>query len=193
LGWSRRLTAEVALGALAIACGGQTVDSPHGAPAPDEGPGDDCPTTLAETNGAACGQAGLMCTQGFDCDGEMQDTNCTCKSAHFECEDPIGLLPPGHAPRCLSNDTAPFYCPASMFLAEGLTCNVVGESCYYEGSTCADGLTKLNYCECEPDGHGGYTLECRIVACNDLGDGDAAAGDADAGDAGDGGGIEDSP
>jgi hypothetical protein len=186
LGWSRRLGMEVTVVAVAAACGGQIIDRSRSSDAPQTGSGDDCPTTLAETNGASCGQSGLMCTQGFNCDGEMQTTNCTCKSAHFECQDPIGLLPPGHAPRCLSNDTDPFYCPASMSLAEGLTCNVVGESCFYEGSVCADGLTKLNYCECVPDGHGGHTFGCHIVACNDLGDGEGGL-DAESGNGGDDG------
>jgi hypothetical protein len=175
LGWSGRRTVAVTLaGAAFAACGGRTIDPGSSHPdAQAEAPPalNQCPTTLAETNGASCAKGGLMCTQGFDCDGEMQQANCTCKSAHFVCQDPIGLLPPGHAPRCLSNDPMPFYCPESMFLAEGLTCDELGESCFYEGTVCADGLTKLNYCECEPDGHGGHTFECHVVACNDLGDG----------------------
>ena len=179
---------------IATACGGKTIDPPRSTDPPPAGSGADCPATLAETNGASCAPLGLTCPLGFECDGEMQTTSCMCKSSHFECQDPIGLLPPGHAPRCLSNDTPPFYCPASMFLAEGLTCNVVGESCFYEGALCADGLTKLNYCECAPDGHGGHTFACHIVACNDLGDGDAGPETGvDAGGDGDASVFEDAP
>jgi len=57
-----------------------------------------------------------------------------------------------------------------MRLAEGLTCDELGQSCFYEGTVCMNGLTKLNYCDCEPDGHGGHTFGCHLVACDDLGD-----------------------
>jgi hypothetical protein len=53
-----------------------------------------------------------------------------------------------------------------MALAQGLTCTENGQSCFYEGIKCADGLTKLNYCECAPDGFGGFTFGCHIVSCN---------------------------
>jgi hypothetical protein len=175
VGWSGREACRTALAVvvLAVACGGRVA-------AVDPGPGSDggstavdfCPGTLQETNGISCGHAGLMCIQQFTCEGEVQQTVCTCESAHFRCQDPIGLLPPGHDPRCLSNDPSQYYCPASMGLANGLTCNLVGEDCYYDGAMCADGLTKLNYCQCQPSGQGGHVFQCHIVSCEpDLAEG----------------------
>jgi hypothetical protein len=124
-----------------------------------------CPATLDETNGKLCATSGLMCTDDFLCNDLPQVTVCTCKSARFECQDPIGLLPPGDAPRCLSTDPKKFYCPISMALAQGLTCTENGQSCFYEGAMCSDGLIKLNYCECSPDGFGGFEFACHIVPC----------------------------
>ena len=167
------LLASSALALLSGACGGRAVAiDPN--PTDDAGNpsvGDYCPATLEQTNGVACKKEGLHCTQDFVCDGETQPTDCMCKSARFECQDPIGLLPPGHSPRCLGNDPQKYYCPASMALAEGLTCAELGESCYYDGEKCANGVTKLNYCECEPDGHGGHVFACHILACENLTDG----------------------
>jgi hypothetical protein len=164
---------RLAPAAFALACGGHVVqvDPSHGHDAGPASVGNYCPTTLAQTNGVACTHEGLDCTQEFDCDGETQSVTCTCESAQFDCQDPIGLLPPGHAPRCLGNDPAKYYCPPSMVLAGGLTCDELGESCYYDGEVCKDGLTKLNYCECEPNGHGGHTFACHIVPCENLSDG----------------------
>ncbi len=53
-----------------------------------------------------------------------------------------------------------------MTFAEGLTCTANGQSCFYEGEKCPNGIVKLNYCECGPDGHGGLTFSCHVLACD---------------------------
>jgi hypothetical protein len=153
------------VGLVAVACSGRTVGD-HPPPGDDAGEAAAyCPATLEETNGHVCGSSGLMCAEDFLCNDLPQQTVCTCKSSRFECSDPIGLLPPGHAPRCLSTDPKKFYCPESMALAEGLTCTANGQSCFYDGAVCSNGLTKLNYCECAPDGFGGFVFGCHVVPC----------------------------
>ncbi len=168
-------------GALAVGLGVSCTGQVHQGKPPLHDAGEAapyCPTTLEETNGKPCGAGGLMCTQDFLCDELPQQVVCTCKSARYECHDPIGLLPPGYMPRCLSTDPEKFYCPVSMALAEGLTCTANGQSCFYEGATCSDGLVKLNYCECAPDGFGGFVFGCHIVPCEpDLLDGGTLLGD----------------
>jgi hypothetical protein len=180
--WTESIRKSALLVALAsaVACYGHTVNingDPGPSPSGDSSVGNYCPTTLAETNGVPCSDEGLQCVQEFDCEGETLSVSCMCKSSRFECQDPIGLLPPGRSPRCISNDPPKYYCPASMDLAEGLSCDELGEACYYEGAVCADGLTKLNYCECEADGHGGHTFGCHILECENLTDGGAEGGD----------------
>lgn len=166
------------VGLFAVACSGRTeAVHPNGRDAGEAQAY--CPATLDETNGHTCGQSGLTCTQDLVCADLPQEVVCTCKSSRFECHDPIGLLPPGDAPRCLSTDPKKFYCPESMALAQGLTCTANGQSCFYDGEVCANGLTKLNYCECSPDGFGGGGLvfACHIVPCEpDLGEGGLGGG-----------------
>jgi hypothetical protein len=164
-GASSHVSRLIAGCALAVACSSHDDGASH----PDGEAAEAaayCPATLEETNGHACASSGLMCTQDFTCDDLYEQTVCTCMGARFECQDPIGLLPPGDAPRCRSNDPKKLYCPMSFGLAEGLTCNENGQSCYYVGVKCPDGVTKLNYCECGPDGFGGYVFACHVLLCN---------------------------
>jgi hypothetical protein len=107
-----------------------------------------------------------VCTDLFECGDFVQQETCTCERGRFTCSDETGQTLDGSPPQCASytgpDDSS---CPASMSGAEGSACAVLGRSCFYDGTRCDDGIERLNYCACSPDGNDALAYQCFVVPC----------------------------
>jgi hypothetical protein len=151
----------------ALGCGGQAAPPPD--PAPVGVPAAqtrNCPGTFAEMNAAVCSSPGLECTVDFACRATPQQVRCTCERLRFRCYDSVGLLEPGASPRCLNGSPPPTEpCPTTVDTGQGVTCPDIGKACFYDGQVCADGVTKLDYCQCKPASGGTLAYQCARVPC----------------------------
>ncbi len=142
-----------------------------------------CPTTLAQTIGAPCAEAGLLCGPEYTCDLIQVSLLCVCTEGLFRCTDGLGhVLEGGQTPVCPSAPEAGT-CPATEDLATSASCTDQGLLCSY-AAECEGGLDQ---CQCFPgalgDGGFGLLFECQPAYCGS----DAATDFADSGaDAGDG-------
>jgi hypothetical protein len=152
---------------VALACGGATAPTPASDSGTTIGNGaGTCPATFAETNGKACAPDGLQCTMAISCRNTPQQVRCACESAQFYCQDSIGPIALNGTPRCMGDDSGgDSDCPATMELGQGSACNRLGKSCYYVGALCSNGITKLNFCQCKPNGDGTMSYACAVVPC----------------------------
>jgi hypothetical protein len=118
-------------------------------------------------NGSPCQSEGLACSVNYQCSAVAEQVRCTCKDSRFDCHDPVGPLRASEQPRCVNNDAdAADPCAPTLFLADGLACTEVGQSCFYDGAVCGDGRTMLDWCQCKADGSGGFAFMCAVVPCN---------------------------
>lgn len=169
LGVVVRLAAAVLAG-TGTACGSADPAPQQRAAAPPDA-GASCPATFAQMNAAACDFEGLECPVAFACEVTSQLARCTCRAARWRCDDSVGLVPADAGPRCV-NPASPTSdpCPASVRAGQGAPCDELGKACFYDGQLCTDGVTRLDYCECQRDASGSFAYACTIVPCP-LGDG----------------------
>ena len=130
-----------------------------------------CGVSVEAVNGKSCANAALKCTVPITCGAFEQQARCACTNGKMTCEDSTGFIPPGHAPRCVSDpepDTAA--CPNSMMETQGRSCGTLGKTCYFPGALCPErqGARNLDYCRCSPDAGGKLSFECTIVPCNPM-------------------------
>jgi hypothetical protein len=150
--------------AAALGCSSTPAAGGGGSAASEDRSG--CASTVAETNATACNIEGSACTLAFACEVSLEDVHCLCEGARWRCYDPVGLIDPGDAPRCInpgSSNSVP--CPSSMGAAQGAACDRMQRACFYEGDLCADGVTKLDYCLCQRSASGGMAYACSDVPC----------------------------
>ncbi len=100
----------------------------------------------------------------------MEEAHCLCRSGWWRCDDPLGPMDAGMAPRCIEVDASSFApCPASMAAAQGGGCDEIQRACFYEGELCTDGVTKLDYCVCLRGASGDLTYACAAPPCGPAG------------------------
>jgi hypothetical protein len=135
----------------------------------DAGAGGDaqgsCAATPAKTNASACPNEDAVCTVGFSCEVTMEDVHCVCQEGQWRCFDPIGLMAPGSAPRCIEPGSPIAACPSSMSSATGAACSEIERACFYEGAVCESGVTKLDYCLCLRSDGGSMAYTCFSLPC----------------------------
>jgi hypothetical protein len=125
-----------------------------------------CPSTPAETAGAACGVPGLRCGPQYPCGLVQASLLCVCTEGAFQCTDGTGRrIADGGKPMC--PQPAPSgSCPASETRAQFATCGEQGLLCAYQ-SPCS---RRLDQCQCFsgpiPDGGVGLRFECIPALCN---------------------------
>ena len=125
-----------------------------------------CPSTLAETVGAACGVPGLRCGPQYPCGLLQASLLCVCTEGTFRCTDGTGRrVTDGGKPMCPQPAPAGS-CPASETSAQFASCGEQGLLCAYQ-SPCSQ---RLDQCQCFSgaisDGGVGLRFECIPAVCN---------------------------
>lgn len=125
-----------------------------------------CPGTIAQTVGAGCTAAGLVCGPSYACGATDVPLLCVCDGRTFQCTDGVGnQIHSADQVSCPTPIDAGSSCPRTESAAPLAPCRSPGLLCEYP-SSCAG---TFDQCECfagaTADGGFGLRFECRPSVC----------------------------